>query len=110
MARLITHEQLQEGFLGKIVSVAIHMQSHVGKSREAVYVGDFSFATSCEELLDGKRVLRGYRGFRENLGEETGRFLIYNMSVPSERPERLNFTEENYQEALRLWDERQKAK
>lgn len=105
MGRLITLEQLQE-FLGKTVKVNVHLLSHLGDYHDKVYVGDFNFASSCEELLDGRRVLRGLSGFPNHLGEENNRFTIYNQSVPSDTPKRLHFRNGEYEQALKLWDAR----
>ena len=107
MVKLISLDELS-GFLGQTVQVNVHLHSHLGNYRNMVYVGDFRFADSCEELMDGKRVLRGLMGFSEHVGEEDRRFTIYLTNAPSDISQILQFGDEKYEQALRLWDSRSK--
>lgn len=104
---LVSEDQMRE-YLGKKVLVNVHLLSHLGRYREFVYVGDSNFADSCEELLDGTRALRGLSAFPKNLGSEDGRFTIHNANPPTDQSKRLHFRKGALDEALKLWDAREK--
>jgi len=108
--KIITDLKQLQKFLGKTVPVCVHLQSHMGKYQDMIYVGEFNFASSSEELLDGRRVLRGLQGFSNQLGELEGKITLYNQNVPSpsDVPARLNFRNGGYETALKLWDARKK--